>query len=222
MRKSMKAGGAALLYAAVGLAGLLPAAAGADATGPIVGCSMYADGVLDVMGQSAAYMFIGARPVCADAGKKKRFCAALQTREGNDTVREHSEAAESAAADAKDLPEEARAAFLQQHPKRSFDQALVACGLKSEQAQAKLVAETQARIQSGKSDTLSEDLEFLRRESPATVDQIWKRECAGRVTGKLHGELGMGVEFKGNPGYAGFCQRTTKVDKDKAPGRFGG
>lgn len=186
-----------------------------------VSCAMHGDGVVDIMGQSAAYLFIGARPACADAGRKQRFCAALQTREGYDTVREHSLDAEKAVDVARTLPEEMQALYLQQHPRRSLDQAFVACALKPEAVRAKLANDAAANLQVGKSGRVPEDLEFLRREASALIEPIWNRECAGRVTGKSGGELGIGVDFKGNRAFETFCLRTTQVDKDKAPGRFG-
>ena len=193
-----------------------------EAADGAVSCSMYGDGVLDVMGQSAAYLFIGEHPACTDAGRRQRFCEALQAREGYDTVREHSAAADKAAEVAKTLPDEMRALYLQQHPRRSFDLAFPACGLKPEAVSAKLAAEAAAHIQRGQGNGLDEDLNFLRREAPTWVEAIWTRECAGRVTGRLAGELGMDIEFKGNPVYTTYCKRTTKADKEKAPGRFGG
>lgn len=193
-------------------------AAGAEA----MGCSLYGGGVVDAMGQSAAYMFIGQRPMCGDADRKQRFCAALQTREGYDLVREHSDAAEQAQADAKALPEEMRATFLQQHPRHSFEPSFGACGLKLDGVRAKLVAQAEATIQAGKASRQDDELNFLRRESPATVEAIWKRECAGRVQGRSYGELGIGIDFRGNAVYDIFCKRTSKANKAGAPGLYGG
>ena len=185
-------------------------------------CSLYGGGVLDATGQSAAYLFIGERPLCADAGRKQRFCGALQTREGYVAVKTGSEEAAQAAETAQALPDEERRFFLRQHPQHALEQAVAGCGLKLDALRAKLVADTQASLQAGHPDRLADDLEFLRKEAPATVEALWKRECAGRVAAESHGELGYGVAFKGNPVYATYCARTTRVDNAKAPPRFGG
>ncbi len=195
-----------------------PAAAGFAAAG----CQMYASGVVDVVGHSAAYLFIGDRPACTDAARKQRFCAALQTRLGYDTVREQSEQAAEAVEIAKGMDANERANYLAQYPPRALERVIAACGLKQDQVKAKAALDAQSNLQAGRLDALDEDLDFLRRELPSAIEPLWKRECEGRISGTEMGEQGIGIAFKGKAAYETFCQRTTKIDKPRAPGRFGG
>ena len=94
--------------------------------------------------------------------------------------------------------------------------------MSTDQARAGQVAAAQARLRSGNMGSLNEDLELLKKSAPASLEALWQRECAGRVTGKSYGELGMGVEFKGNAAYDAFCKRTSKAERERAPARFGG
>ena len=193
----------------------------ADDDGGSPGCSLYAAGVVDAMSQSAAYMFIGNRPMCADAARKRQFCEAINTREGYETVRDGSAAADDAAEIAKSLPEESREFFLQQHPKHSLESAMATCGLKLDQLRARLASDAEAGLRTSDPRRLDADLAFLKRDSPANVQAIWTRECAGHVAARSEGEMGFAIDYKGsNPAYAKFCQRTSKVDNPKAPPAF--
>lgn len=189
-------------------------------------CQMYGGGVLAVGGgASAVYLFIGDRPLCNNPGLKKSFCAALQTRLGYDTVREFGEQPPPLAiANALDKAE--RDYLLAQYPPQALEKAIAACGLKHDQVKAKAALDAQANLQAGRMDALGDDLKFLRRELPSAIEPLWKRECAGRVSGteKCTGGEGRGVcvAFNGKPTYDSFCKRTTAVDKANGPGRFGG
>lgn len=205
-----------------GGAGLRPATAAGTASAE---CQMYDAGVLDAGGQSAVYLFIGDRPLCNDAALKQRFCAALQTRLGYDTVRERGEQpAPLEIANALEGAE--RAYFLAQYPPHALEKAIAACGLKHDQVKAKAALDAQANLQAGRLNALDADLNFLRRELPSAIEPLWKRECAGRVSGteRCGGGEGRGVcvAFNGIATYESFCKRTTTVDKVNGPGRFGG
>ncbi len=208
-------------------AGNLPPARAADAPAAAgfaaAGCQMYGGGVVDVVGHSAAYLFIGDRPACTDAARKQRFCAALQTRLGYVTVREQSEQAAEAVEIAKGMDANERANYLTQYPPRALERVIAACGLTQAQVKAKAVSEAQGNLYAGRLDALNEDLDFLRREAPSVIEPLWKRECEGRVVGTALSEQGIFPVFSGkNVAYKEFCAATTKFDKPRAPGRFGG
>jgi hypothetical protein len=182
-------------------------------------CLNYAAGGVDYQSQSAAYLFIGDHPMCAEKGKVEQFCKSLTTRDGYNLAEEGNVAAEGAPEIAQSLPEESRDAFMQQHPKHSFDQAMAKCGLKVDQVRAQLVAETDASIKAGSKATQDADVAFLIREAPSTAEAIWTRECAGRISQITRGE-GLDWDFKGNPNYKFFCNRTSAADNSSSPVKF--
>jgi hypothetical protein len=171
-------------------------------------CSNYAAGGVDYQALSAAYLFIGVHPMCTDKTKRQDFCKALTAREGFSRTESESAAAEELIGLAQSYPEEARAAYLQQHPKHAFEQAMTTCGLKMDQVRGTLVAEAESSIKAGNKATEGEDVKFLMTESPTTAKAIWARECAGHMSQITVGE-GLDWSFKGNPTYAYFCKTTT-------------
>lgn len=182
-------------------------------------CGNYAAGGVDYQSQSAAYLFIGDHPMCADKSKMDQFCKALVTRDGYTVTQDANAAADAAPEIAQSLPEESRDGFMQQHPKHAFEQAMAKCGLKVDDVRAKLVAEAEALIKTDSKEKQFADIGFLMRESPATAEAVWNRECSGRLFPGRQGE-GYGTVFKGNPAYEYFCNITSTADRADGPLKF--
>ena len=172
-------------------------------------CTQYAAGGVDYMSQSASYLFIGDHPMCADKDKVQQFCNSIRTRDGFLLLESTIAGAEAAPGTAASLPEEARAAWLDSHPKHAFEKSMEKCGLNADQVRSQLAAEAEAALKAGSQKDA--DVNFLVTEAPTTARVLWARECAGHLIEKSVGE-GIDWDFNGNQSYKFFCKSSTNYD----------
>jgi hypothetical protein len=178
-------------------------------------CGQYVGQGTDIMSLPAAYLFIGAHPMCAEPAKVKEFCGWLATRDGFVKTQEVNQNGAEAGEIAKTMPEEARGTYLAHFPKQVFEQALQKCGLNREQQRSRLVADAEAAIAAGPTDKTGADVAFFVNEAPERAEPLWKHECDGHYIQKTVGE---GVEWRftgGKAAYAGFCLATLADDTRK-------
>ena len=195
----------------------------ASDSGGAFDCGQYVGQGTDILSLPAAYMFVGAHPMCAEQEKVKEFCSWLATREGFLKTQEVNRNGAEAPEVAKSLPEESRDTYLAHFPKQVFERALQKCGLNLEQQRSKLVAEAESAIAAGAKADTGGDVSFLLEEAPARAELLWKRECDGHYVQKTVGE-GYETHFAGGKSsYASFCMGSVNADtippKFKAPGK---